>query len=40
MKRILKNIEWLWDYYIVWMFYNGHKNDQYIDYMEKKWFKK
>lgn len=37
MKRILKKIEWWFDYYIAWLMYNGNKQDRYIDYMEKKW---
>jgi len=39
MKNILKKIDWWFDYYISWMFYNGNKQDRYIDYMEKKWGK-
>ncbi len=40
MKTLLKKIEWWFDYYIVWMLYNGNKRDKYIDYMETKWNKK
>ena len=39
MKNILKKIDWWFDYYISWMFYNGNKQGRYIDYMEKKWGK-
>lgn len=39
MKRLLKKLEWLFDYYIAWMFYNGNKQDRYIEYMETKWKK-
>ena len=37
MKKILKKLEWWWDYYFAWMLYNGKKKNKYIDYMEKKW---
>lgn len=39
MKKILKKLDWWFDYYIGWMFYNGNKQDQYIKYMENKWGK-
>ena len=37
MKRLLKKLEWLFDYYIAWIFYNGNKQHRYIEYMETKW---
>jgi len=37
MKKILKKLEWWFDYYIACMLYNGNKEDKYIEYMEKKW---
>lgn len=37
MKKILKKIEWFFDYYFVWMLYNGNKPHRYIDYMQKKY---
>ena len=37
MKMLLKKLEWLFDYYIAWMFYNGNKQYRYIEYMERKW---
>lgn len=40
IKKILKKIDWLFDYYFVWMWYNGNKVHKYIDYMQKKWGKK
>lgn len=40
MKKILKKLDWWFDYYIPWMMYNGNKRDKYIDYMEQKWGKK
>lgn len=40
MKKVLKKIEWWFDYYIGWMMYNGNKKDKYVDYMEQKWGKK
>ena len=39
MKKLLKKIEWCFDYYIAWMMYNPNKQDRYIDYMEQKWGK-
>jgi hypothetical protein len=39
MKKLLKKIEWWFDYYFAWMMYNSKKQDRYIDYMEKKWGK-
>ena len=38
-NKILKKLDWWFDYYFVWMLYNGNKTDRYIDYMEKKWGK-
>jgi hypothetical protein len=40
MKKILKKIDWWFDYYIAWMMYSPRKKDRYIDYMEQKWGKK
>jgi hypothetical protein len=37
MKRLLKKIEWWFDYYFAWMFYNGMKQDRYVNYMRNKW---
>ena len=37
MKKILNNLDWIWDYYFVYFFYNGNKMDMYYGYMEKKW---
>lgn len=36
---LIKKIEWIWDYYFAWMFYNGNKTYKYIEYMEKKYGK-
>jgi|LauGreDrversion4_2_1035121.scaffolds.fasta_scaffold221489_4 hypothetical protein len=38
-KKILRKLDWWFDYYIAWMFYNGNKTHKYIEYMEKKWNK-
>ena len=38
--KIIKKLEWYWDYYFAWMFYNGNKTDKYIEYMMKKYGKK
>lgn len=37
MNKILKKLDWWFDYYFVWMLYNGNKQHRYIEYMEKKW---
>ena len=37
MKKLLKKLDWIWDYYFVYFLYNGNKTQDYIDYMEKKW---
>lgn len=37
MKKLLKKIEWLFDFYIAPMLYNGNKFHKYIEYMDKKY---
>jgi hypothetical protein len=37
MNRLLKKIEWIFDYYFAWMFYNGNKQHRYVEYMRNKW---
>ena len=37
MKKLLKTLEWKFDYYIAWMLYNGKKQSQYFDYMCQKY---
>jgi hypothetical protein len=37
MKRLLRKLDWWFDYYIAWMAYNGMKQDQYVEYMRNKW---
>jgi hypothetical protein len=37
MKKILKKIEWLFDYYVAYMMYNGNKRHKYYEYMNNKW---
>lgn len=39
MKKILNKIEWIIDYYFLWMLYNGNKTHKYIEYMNNKWNK-
>lgn len=39
MKKFLRNIEWMIDFYFVWMLYSPRKYDQYNEYIEKKWGK-
>jgi hypothetical protein len=37
MKKLFKKVDWWFDYYFAWMFYNGMKQDRYVDYMRTKW---
>lgn len=37
--KILKRIEWFFDYYFAWMLYNGNKTHKYIEYMKNKYGK-
>jgi len=37
MNKIIKKLDWWFDYYIAYFLYNGGKQDRYIEYMEKKW---
>ena len=37
MKKFLNKLDWYFDYYIVWMLYNGNNTHRYIEYMTKKW---
>ena len=37
MKKLLRKLDWWFDYYIAWMGYNGMKQDHYVEYMLNKW---
>lgn len=37
MQKIIKRIEWIFDYHFAWMFYNGYKTHRYVDYMCEKY---
>jgi hypothetical protein len=37
MKRFLRKLDWWFDYYIAWMYFNGMKQDHYVEYMRNKW---
>lgn len=37
MKKLLKKIEFWFDYYIAYFLYNGNKRGDYETYMKKKW---
>lgn len=39
MKKILKKIDWIWDYYFLYFLYNGNKQHRYREYIERKWAK-
>ena len=34
---MLRKLDWWFDYYFAWMFYNGMKQHHYVEYMRKKW---
>ena len=40
MIKIFKEIEWFFDYYFAWLFYNARKFDRYHNYMMTKWGKR
>jgi len=37
MQKIIKKLDWIWDYYFVYFLYNAKKLDRYYEYMNKKW---
>ena len=37
MKKLLRKLDWWFDYYFAWMLYNGMKQDRYVQYMRNKW---
>lgn len=37
MKKLLKKLDWIFDYHIAWIFYNGMKQHKYVEYMRGKW---
>ena len=37
MKRMIKKLEWVCDYYLVYLLYNPNKIYRYQKYMEDKW---
>ena len=37
MNKIIKKLDWWFDYYIAYFLYNGNKQGKYVDYMTKKW---
>jgi len=37
MKKLLRKLDWWFDYYIAWMGYNGMKQHHYNEYMRNKW---
>lgn len=37
MNKVLRKLDWWFDYYIAYFLYNGNKHHRYIEYMEKKW---
>jgi hypothetical protein len=37
MKKFLKELDWVWDYYFAIFLYNPNKVHRYDAYMTKKW---
>ena len=37
MKRIINQLDWIFDYYIAYLMYNDHKMSAYYKYMIDKW---
>ncbi len=37
MIRLLKEIEWIFDYYFLYFLYNDRKRYRYYEWMENKW---
>lgn len=37
MKKLLKKIEFWFDYHIAYFLYNGNKRNEYKLYMKNKW---
>ena len=37
MKKFLKKLDWIFDYYIAYFLYNPNKLHRYHDYMTSKW---
>ena len=40
LNKILRKLDWIWDYYFVYFLYNGNKIDRYYEYMKNKWGEK
>ncbi len=40
ISKILKKIDWIWDYYFVYFMYNANKLSRYNRYMKNKWGEK
>ena len=37
VRKILKKLSWIWDYYFVYFMYNATKLNKYHNYMKEKW---
>ena len=37
MTKFKRKIEWVWDYYFVYLLYNGNKQMEYFNYMCDKY---
>ena len=37
MKKFIEEMEWIFDYYIVYFLYNPNKNERYSQFLQDKW---
>jgi len=37
MKKLLKKLDWIFDYYVGFFMTNGNKVEQYHEFMKNKW---
>jgi hypothetical protein len=37
MRKVIKKLDWIFDYYFVYFLYGSNKQQRYIDYMKNKW---
>ena len=37
MKKLVTKIEYIWDMYFAWLFYNGNKQHLYYQFINKKY---
>ncbi len=37
MKKLLVEMDWIFDYHFAYFLYNSHNINEYYDYMQAKW---